>query len=558
MTAVTGFGTDHQVLDSPTNNHCTLDDNATRSARSGMLEGALKVTQGGNSYTPSMGTFLMKTGKWYWEVDLVADYQWLSAGIVAADEKSEYIITDYDRPGMAGMYPSWALDSQSGVWNKIVNSVSVGDDNLSVPAVDSIIQIAFDADANKLWFGVNGTWGDFGPTGVGDPAAGTNPSFDNGDGIDAELYDLVPCTAVYANTSVMHNFGQKTFAYTPPTGFKSLCTGNLPQPAHLKPNVGMDVVAWSGDDASPRSITDLSFQPDFVWIKNLTDTNAHIIFDSVRGAIKTLIPHSTAAQDTDGYPDGWLSAFISNGFTLTEGTGVSLVNESAHDYVALCLKKSASFGFDIVQYTGDGIGQSINHSLGAAPELMIVKNIDTARNWNVYHHFIKSKADPETDFGELNLATAFADQANVWDDTAPTSTQFTVGAALTVNDSGDEHIAYLWRSIPGFSKVGSLYTTGSLPYVYCGFRPRWIMLKSDYASDSWLLYDTERDTYNDALGSRTIYADTNAAEDGPGLTAAIDINSNGFKLRNNSNAWLYTDIAFLAFAERPVKFANAR
>ena len=184
-------------------------------------------------------------------------------------------------------------------------------------------------------------------------------------------------------------------------------------------------------------------------------------------------------------------------------------------------------------------------------------HVDGAQSWGVFHHHAFNKTDPETDYGVLDLANAWADSAVLWNDTAPTSSQFTVGTSALVNANTQNHIAYLFRSIEGFSKVFSYEGNGNAngPVTYLGFRPKYVLIKNADGANNWLILDAARDTYNPC--SKQLYPDATNAET---TSVTLDILSNGFKLRNTTatiNTLNQTYIG-IAFAEMPFKYSNAR
>ena len=450
---------DHQVSDSPTQNYCTFnypDTLLTMTSR--CPEGALRIGQSTATWVTGAAGFLMKTGKWYWEVDTTSDIQYLMNGIIASGEYSgDYQISSTYLGQFAN---GFGIATGYNPTRQYVGAVNTNSTNLGLITTDDIIQVAFDADANKLWFGINNVWSERGE-GTPNPATGTNPFYDSADGIDAARYDYVPAASAYQHVVMVANFGQRTFAYTPPTGFQALCTNNLPEPAIIEPSDAFDVVLYTGSGAE-KAITDLSFQPDLVWIKNRDTLDPHHIFDSARGATKWWETDGIAAEQENAQT---LKSFDANGFTLgTDGE----VNTNTEDFVAWCLKEGAAYGFDIVTYVGTGANRTVAHSLGVAPELMIIKLVDTAQSSTVYHHHALNKTDPETDYAVLDTSAAWADNNTFWNDTAPTSAVFSLGVMARVNYLDHDHIAYLFASIAGFSHVFSYYgnQNASGPYIY--------------------------------------------------------------------------------------------
>jgi hypothetical protein len=430
--------------------------------------------------------------------------------------------------------------------------------NAGARSANDVIQIAVDASnpaSVKLWMGINNVW--YNSTGgtTGDPANGLNPT----QTITANVPLVVLSAQRSGASGTGHiNFGQRPFSYTPPSGFKALNTLNLPAPTILKGNQYFDALTWSGAGGSSRSITGLAFQPDLVWGKVRNTTYGHMLFDSARGAgsLKELGTNVTGAE---GYASsnqyGYLSAFNSDGFTVTAGTDASIPNaywnQSGNNYVGWQWKEGATQGFDIVTYTGTGVNRTVSHSLGVAPSMMIVKNRSTTDGWLIYHQSIGN-----TNFLDFTTAASSA-ATGAWNNTSPTSSVFTVGTSSRGNGSGNSIVAYLFSEVAGFSRFGSYTGNGSSdgPFVFCGFRPRWVMWKRTDVADNWNLMDTARNAFN--LTNSPLYPNLSNAE---GSGNGIDILSNGFKVRDsgtplNANGGTYL---FAAFSEHPFKNALAR
>ena len=214
------------------------------------------------------------------------------------------------------------------------------------------------------------------------------------------------------------------------------------------PEAYFQVKLYTGNGGS-QSITldgDSDMQPDFIWIKERDDAHTGSLIDSIRGVRKTLSPSETATEITES---SGLSAFDSDGFSF-DGAGGNHVNASDQPTVAWCWKESATAGFDIVGYTGNGTDDTdISHSLSAVPHVMIVKKRSGSAGWIIYHH--KNTSAPETDYLALHNTAATADDATVWSDEAPTSSVFTLGTNGDGNADSGTYVAYLWTGKQGFS-----------------------------------------------------------------------------------------------------------
>ena len=490
---VDNMGTDHQVPDSPEHNYCTIDWNNKHYNTSVLIrEGGLNFLYAGSSWVTSCATFLMKTGKWYWEIDIGSDAFYSTVGIIPQGETSGDLNIAIDNlPGSTALgYGFRTYDASN--YAKLNSNSYTNDTNLDAPAASDIITVAFDADAGKIWFGLYNAgsghvWGNFGG-GVGDPATGTNAAFDS---IDATLYDYVASIAVHSNATSIHNFGQSAFSGTQPTGFLSLTFSNLPEPLMIEPtSKAMNVVLWDGDNGATKSITGVGFQPDMVIIKARSGaTTNYVLTDSVRGVDLGLAINGNIVE-TDQATTGYLESFDSDGFTLNYGGGTpTYTHRTGYTYVGWCWKKSAAYGFDIQTYTGDGIaGRTVSHDLGVIPQMIITKNRTVGgTEWPIYHHEGPNKTNPEDYRGLWDEDGVWTDSDLFWNDTKPTSSVFTVGAHDNVNDSGIGMVAYRWTSIPGYSKVFSYVGNGNVagPYVYLGFRPAFIMFKNAQGTNSW-------------------------------------------------------------------------
>jgi len=308
-----------------------------------------------------------------------------------------------------------------------------------------------------------------------------------------------------------------------------------------------------------------SFTPDFIWIKNRTSgSEGQDWNDTVRGLNKQLYSNTTNQEynSTDQ-----ITAFTSTGFTTgasgtTNANGNSLVAwmwkaggtavSNTAGSITSQVSANTTSGFSIVTYTGNGtIPSTIGHGLGVAPQFIIIKDRSVISNWVVQHNSLGWTQ------GFLGISTVAATSSSAFsNNTAPTSSVFTVGAYS--NNNSENYVAYCWAPIAGYSQFGSYTGNGSTdgPFIYTGFRPRFVMIKSSSATGAWELFDTSRNTYN--VAQNWLLANTSDAE--VSGTLLIDILSNGFKFRdsgsdNNTNGATYI---YAAFAEVPFKFANGR
>jgi hypothetical protein len=363
-----------------------------------------------------------------------------------------------------------------------------------------------------------------------------------------------PYVSTAASTTASLNAGQRAFAYTVPSGYSAINTANIPTPAILKGSKYMNIVTWTGTGAT-RSITGVGFQPDLVWSKSRSNAETHKLVDSTRGATKALSSETTGDEVTES----GITSFDADGFTIDGATDTGY-NTNTYTYVGWNWKKGVTPGFDIVTYTGNGSARTISHGLGAVPHFMIVKARTTAstdQGWPVYHR--NNTSAPETDYLLLNSTAATADLDTIWNDTAPTSSVFSVGTNALVNTNNDTYLAYLWTEISGFSRFGSYTGNGSTdgPFVWCGLRPRLVLIKEASSTGSWVMLDSARSPVN-PINNQNLWADLANATGG--ASAYLDLLSNGFKIRDtdsdkNTSSQTYI---FAAFAENPFKYSLAR
>jgi hypothetical protein len=211
----------------------------------------------------------------------------------------------------------------------------------------------------------------------------------------------------------------------------------------------------------------------------------------------------------------------------------------------------------VVTYTGTGANATVGHGLGVAPGMVIVKSRSSVYDWGVYHS--ANTASPATQRLLLSSTAATDTNSTYWNNTAPTSSVFSLGSQPNVNNSASTYVAYCFAPVAGYSAFGSYTGNGSTdgPFVFLGFRPRFVMIKRTDAVNNWVIYDTARNTFNKT--SKYLYAQSSQAEVDDTVDY-IDILSNGFKPRatwSGLNASGGTYI-YMAFAESPFKNSLAR
>ena len=562
-----GFGNDVSV-DSPTSfndggngtgNYCTMNP-LNNGSNVTLSQGNLQTDASSSSWTidnRSVGTIGMRTGKWYWECH-ISNHQYNYTGMISTDN------LDVAYPGADTT--SIGLLTSSGTYYGGGAQAGHGANTGS----DVTLMYAFDADNKKMWFGVDGTWLTQGGSNVGNPSAGTYPSHT---GFGSSNTTYFPANGTYGSVTCQYNFGARSFAHTPPTGFKALNTYNLPDPTIADPSKHFDTALYTGDE-STQSISGLDFSPDVVWTKSRSTTGDHGLFDTVRGAGELLYPNASDAESTVATT---LSSFDSNGFTLGDNSvcntdtttyaswnwdagSANVTNDASSTGIGTIdstYRASPTAGFSIVTYTGNNANPaSVAHGLNAKPAMIWVKNRETSsKHWVVYH-----KALGATKYMYLNSDSTVSTSIGPWNDTEPTSTVWTMQDWSDMNNT-DDFVAYLWSEVEAYSKFGSYTGNGVVdgPFIYCGFTPRWLLLKQAHSgyNGSWVMYDTARTPTNS--GENWLYTNSDAAE-GAAATYAATVTSNGFKMRSTSaeNNGSGRNYIFAAFAESSFKYSNAR
>jgi hypothetical protein len=570
--AVTNLVATDQMIDTPTNNYCTLNplNLGVNTASSGKLsEGNLYYASynGVDGYNDTYGTFSLESGKWYWEVEVVNNFSDSFFGIC---DPSKIVNQSYPMNNTGTI-----------VWNCITGAPYIRLDNSDTTygtqtkaSNGDILGIAIDLDGETFEGFVNNV---------------SQGSFDFssrtvGSGVVVPM--VVGYSASSGTSTFVLNFGQDSsfagqktaqgnggdgedFYYTPPSGYIALNTDNLPDPAIALPTDHFNTVLYSGN-SSTQSITTVGFQPDFVTVKSRTAAEGWGNYDSVRGATKRLEWYSSGAEaiKTNG-----ITSFDSSGFSMGDLAGNNATGQNYVSYnwkaggtavsntdgsITSSVSANPTAGFSIISYTGvyPLDPATIGHGLSQKPELVIIKRTDAGANWWVVG------SDALTSWGywiALNDSGAEG-SAIFFENTAPTASVIELrnDGDASVNGNTNTYVAYCFHSVEGYSKVGSYVGNGNADgtFIYTGIIPTFVLIKDVSAAEDWVIHDTARSTYNQS--QKVLYPNSSGAEE-DSSNRAIDIVSNGFKARNlggrtnrNGNTYLYYVIGY------PFKTSNAR
>lgn len=579
-----GIATWRAVPDTTANNFATLNpltqlDNGSITYTNGNLTGYVATNT--NSTTSTIGISSIGSQKYYAEFRATSS-NYPRIGVIDATIAQQGISASGSGTASANNLNISGVISWGGTVNELYINSGTGVVNGGYTTND-IIGVAYDSATRNVWFSKNGTWQNFTGSGA-NPATGTNP-VGAVNGSNSVYFGIRP-----EASNIDCNFGQNPtfsgnttagtytdsnnkglFKYQPPSGFLALCEDNLPTPAISDPGKHFKTVLWTGDGGS-RNIVGVGFTPDLVWIKKRAGgTENHNLFDSVRGANIYLQSNTTGAEASAGIP--MLTSFNNDGFSLGSNGGV---NENNHTFAAWCWKAGAGTtstntngsitsvvsvnqdaGFSIVSGLSGGssgsVFDSFGHGLGKTPSFILVKNRDIVDYFYAYH---KSLPTQYLVLGATNASAGAG--GNNWGTSGPSSSVITTKQSSFAGAAGQRFIFYCWAEIEGFSKFGSYTGNGSAdgPFVYCGFRPAWVMIKNISGSHNWEIYDSSMNPIN-PVGLTLL---PNASDAQIDTTPRLDFLSNGFKWRNigGSVNGSGNTIIFAAYAESPFQTANAK
>ena len=498
----------------------------------------------------SASTIFVNSGKWYWETTITVKGSYIHIG--AAEENWAPNVSTGMNNNTYGYYSYNGTKIRNSTFTAYGTTYTTGD----------VIGVALDYDSGAIWFSKNGTWQNSATISEVQAGTTTNAAFT---GVTERL---TPASAQYGTATQNHNFGQRAFAYTQPTGFLKLNTFNLPDSTIEDGSTNFNTVLYTGDGAVDNAITGVGFQPDWTWIKERNGAANHGLYDAVRGVQKDLVSNTTGAEttqstgltafDSDGFTTGVLAKLNTNNDTYVAwnwkagGTGASNTNGT----ITSTVSANTIAGFSVVTYTGNGTsGATIGHGLGAVPQFVVTKaRTSSTYAWNSWHTSLGTNYHIN-----LNTTGGQDNSVNIFPTAGMTSTTFqTATSAIKYNNlSGVNYVAYVFTGIEGYSKFGSYTGNGNAngTFVYTGFKPAYVMIKRTNTTGSWYTFDNKREGYN--VDNDTLLANTTAAET---TTDYIDILSNGFKPRTTAAAvnTSGSTYVYMAFAKNPFKNSTAR
>lgn len=585
--------------DCPTNNFPTLNPQIGKALTTHVdpRHGNLEVDTSGGGRGTTFSTMAMPTGagqKFYAEYRYRADSGHMRVGIISVDQANEYLETNnFDSP---------TTDNVS--YTSVTGKIAVNGSQVEVVATytaGDVIGMAVDLENGTIQFSKNGS----------NVGSAVSQSFISSNEMlfaagDSSTSDDIRYSANFGQDSTFagdetaatnaDTNGIGAFHSAVPSGFKALCAKNLPEPSITPlnddiPEDYFDMLTWVGTQSS-QSITGLQFTPDWVWLKNRDHTDWNNLMDTVRSNSSRVASNETNAED-DG--SGIITSFDSNGFsvgsnsnsnrsgdnfiawnwvaggtpTATNSAGAGNVPTSGSvmiDGVASTanlagtipvtkLSANTEAGFSIIKYSGTGSSMTFGHGLGVAPDFLIIKRLTASDDWIIYP--LKASGNT-TGFLRFDSTTGGSDSVLE----SVTSTVIGLGSSGARNNAGDDYICYAFSEKAGYSKVGKYVGNSNSDgqYIYTGFRPAFLLNKvSGGGTGHWHIYDSKRDPNNEV--DKYLYASVENAE---GTSAEIDFYSNGFKWRGASSGSTHQHnvsgdtYIYIAFAEMPFKYANAR
>lgn len=544
---VTSSGTTYDsMIDTPTpyadggngrGNYCVINPVGYYGGYATITNGNTRFTSTNSNWLRCVGTIPVSSGKWYWEITVNNASEQIHG--------AQTTITPTFYSGATNWigYDAGGYGYYSSNGNKYNSNVAVAYG--SSYTTNDVIGVALDLDNGAIYFGKQtGGTGSMVWQNSGVPTSGSSVTGAAYTGLSGTFVPAFALTTVGPATNTCDvNFGQRPFSATIPSGYSALNTQNLPTPTIKNGSAHMNVALDTG--ANIKTTSQALYTYYLEWIKDRANANNNQLADTVRGNTAILQSNTTAAETTYTAPTGNSVGWVWN------ASQASVSNTSGS--ITSTVSANTSAGFSVVAYTGTGANATVGHGLGVAPSMIITKWRGGANNWAVGHANLTNW----NWYLVLNGTAAQAGDATVFP-ANPTSSVFSVGTNALTNGSTNGYVAYCFAAVAGYSAFGSYTGNGSTdgPFVYTGFRPRWVMYKrTDAAGYNWTIQDTSTSSYN--VNSNYLQPNTSNAEASAGI---LDFTSNGIKVRNSDvsvNASGGTYI-YAAFAEVPFKFSLGR
>ena len=535
-----------------------------------LSQGNFKVTSTASDRHVRATHKMPSTGKWYWEclATTVNTNSYLGFGLyyrtgslvspAIATAEGRYVTAAGDKGGAGGAASSYGGGFDDG----------------------DLISVAVNMDEGTIFTAKNGAWFD-----SSDPVTNANPMYDDLRTAYNDMDWYPSCNNWQNGNTSEFNFGQKPFAYAPPKGFLPLCTQNMPVPGSVSPDKYFSANIWTGNETAGRIIT-TGFNPDLIVGKARNDTGNWYWTDSVRGSNKFVYSNDMSEETTTANIIN-IDDNTPNGFKV--GSSGVINGTSAYNYVSYSWKAGGAKGtfnvdgadvgsatnagitggsitpsacsintqekFSIFKYTGSGSAATLGHGLGKKPAFWLIRNLDNtggSLDFPLYHDWLGP-----TKMMRFNSNVEAITKTSIWNDTAPTSTDLTIGTDSDCNIDGEDYIAWVWANVEGVQHFGAYQGNGSEfgPIISTGFKPAMVIIKrtTSGSTNNFVLFDNKRDLV-DPCHHRLI-PDSNGGENDTSSTSVnrIDFLSNGFKIWNTGDAWNNdgSDYIYMAWAANP-------
>ena len=538
-------------LDSPSNNYAVLN-NLSKSLGVTLTKGNSNASIIETNYGVPSTIAINNGDKIYFEVLITTNTYGVTNGMQIGVVSSEYGFVNNYAYSIADFYYAYAGNGGK----RDMSSLSAYGDTYTL---GDIIGVEVDNNLGNITFYKNGVSQGVAFTGIGN--VDYRAIVMNGNGVAGTMGYFVNFgqDSSFAGNKVAQgntdSKGYGDFYYAPPSGYLSLCTANLPEPT-VVPSEHFGIGTYNGTGALQTIVTGVD--TDFAWFKCRNTAINNVLYDVIRGTARLESNNTNVEGTRDGF-----NSFASNGVVVDDDGGGGGVNfPSGRTYVTWNWKAGGTAvsntdgtitsqvsanvdaGFSIVAYTPTASNETVGHGLNSQIELYIVKKRDSSADWTVQTNVI----DNIWKYGYLNQTSVFNNGAT------PNANSTTIIAT----ESSNNCIAYCFHSVEGYSKVGSYIGNGSTDgtFVYCGFRPKYVLIKNTDSATNWEARDTEREPEN-TVELRLFPNLPNAESDS---NEPIDYLSNGFKVRTTASGWNGSghSILFMAFAESPFKYTNAR
>ena len=499
-----------QTTDSPTTNVTVLSPNRNSVCVGTLSNGNRTVVTGSSQYGPIWTEMALSSGKWYWEgVWTVGNYAMI--GITTGKATSTTQQLGY-LPDDVGLYSS---DGKTYT-NNVAAASAIG-----TYAVNDVMGIALDMDTKTVKFYKNNSL-------LGTVNLPSNDPY-------------YPAFADWVNSQTVTwvtRFASADWSYSAPAGHLAITQDNL-----------------AGTD---------QFISAFSWIKNRDAADNHMLFDRVRGATNDMHSNVIDAQVTNVETvQRFLEAGVQVGNDvqvntanesyvlwnwMMEATGSGASNEAGSINTTSTLVDT-TLGMSISTYTGTGSNATVGHGLGVAPEMMIVKRLNAAFQWDVYHSSVGG-----TKHLVLNDTNETQTTSTVWNNTSPTSSVFSIGSDGAVNASGGTYVAYCFAPSQ-FISMGSYVGNGNangtftptLNSLGVPIQPVWTLIKAtNLATRSWYLTDNKRNGNGNPIEKYLLANETNVDADDTTpndfVTGGVKARGSGTSYNNSGTTYIYMAI----------------